>query len=115
MVNLKSKIYVAGHNGLVGSAIVRQLKKKGYKKIITANRCTLDLTNQTKVLKFLKKKKPQFIFIAAATYMAVGKVSLDDCDILTSSFGCMGSFDPMFPPEISMARFDITSLTFILV
>ena len=66
MVNLKSKIYVAGHNGLVGSAIVRQLKKKGYKKIITANRSTLDLTNQTKVLKFLKKKKPQFIFIAAA-------------------------------------------------
>ena len=57
MVNLKSKIYVAGHNGLVGSAIVRQLKKKGYKKIITANRSTLDLTNQTKVLKFLKKKK----------------------------------------------------------
>ena len=54
MVNLKSKIYVAGHNGLVGSAIVRQLKKKGYKKIITANRSTLDLTNQTKVLKFLK-------------------------------------------------------------
>ena len=66
MVNLKSKIYVAGHNGLVGSAIVRQLKKKGYKKIITANRSTLDLTNQTKVLKFFKKKKPQFIFIAAA-------------------------------------------------
>jgi len=66
MVNLKSKIYVAGHKGLVGSAIVRQLKKKGYKKIITANRSTLDLTNQTKVLKFLKKKKPQFIFIAAA-------------------------------------------------
>ena len=66
MVNLKSKIYVAGHNGLVGSAIVRQLKKKGYKKIITANRSILDLTNQTKVLKFLKKKKPQFIFIAAA-------------------------------------------------
>ena len=56
MVNLKSKIYVAGHNGLVGSAIIRQLKKKGYKKIITANRSTLDLTNQTKVLKFLKKK-----------------------------------------------------------
>ena len=66
MVNLKSKIYVAGHNGLVGSAIVRQLKKKGYKKIITVNRSNLDLINQTKVLKFLKKKKPQFIFIAAA-------------------------------------------------
>ena len=56
MVNLKSKIYVAGHNGLVGSAIVKKLKEKGYKKIITANRSTLDLTNQTKVFKFLKKK-----------------------------------------------------------
>ncbi len=66
MVNLKSKIYVAGHNGLVGSAIVRQLKKKGYKKIITTNRSTLDLANQAKVFKFLKRKRPQFIFIAAA-------------------------------------------------
>ena len=66
MVNLKSKIYVAGHNGLVGSAIVRQLKKKGYKKIITANRFILDLANQAKVFKFLKRKRPQFIFIAAA-------------------------------------------------
>ena len=66
MVNLKSKIYVAGHNGLVGSAIVKKLKEKGYKKIITANRSTLDLTNQAKVFKFLKRKRPQFIFIAAA-------------------------------------------------
>ena len=57
MINLNSKIYVAGHNGLVGSAIVRKLKEKGYKKIITANRSILDLTNQNKVLKFLKKKK----------------------------------------------------------
>ena len=38
MINLKSKIYVAGHNGLVGSAILRKLKKKGYKKIYTKNR-----------------------------------------------------------------------------
>ena len=66
MVNLKSKIYVAGHNGLVGSAIVRKLKEKGYKKIITANRSTLDLANQAKVFKFLKRKRPQFIFIAEA-------------------------------------------------
>ena len=66
MVNLKSKIYVAGHNGLVGSAIVKKLKEKGYKKIITTNRSTLDLANQAKVFKFLKRKRPQFIFIAAA-------------------------------------------------
>ena len=49
------KIYVAGHNGLVGSAIVRKLKQQGYKKIITADRKKLDLTDQKKVLKFLKK------------------------------------------------------------
>jgi len=66
MINLKSKIYVAGHKGLVGSAIVRQLKKDGYKKIIFADRSKVDLTNQLKVLKFLKRKKPDFIFIAAA-------------------------------------------------
>ena len=66
MINLQSKIYVAGHKGLVGSAIVRQLKKEGYKKIIFADRSKLDLINQLKVLKFLKRKKPDFIFIAAA-------------------------------------------------
>ena len=66
MVSKKSKIYVAGHNGLVGSAIVRALNKSGYKNIIVANRKELDLTNQIKVLKFLKKNKPNFIFMAAA-------------------------------------------------
>mgnify|MGYP001215032749 CR=1 FL=1 len=66
MIDLNSKIYVAGHNGLVGSAIVRKLKEKGYKKIITANRSILDLTNQNKVFKFLKKKKPDIVIIAAA-------------------------------------------------
>ena len=66
MINKNSKIFVAGHNGLVGSAIVRKLKKKGYRKIITANRSKLDLTNQSKVFNFLKSKKPDFIFIAAA-------------------------------------------------
>ena len=66
MINKNSKIFVAGHNGLVGSAIVRKLKSKGYKNIITINRSILDLTNQNKVLNFLKKKKPKFIFIAAA-------------------------------------------------
>ena len=66
MINLNSKIYVAGHNGLVGSAILRALKKKGYKNIIVANRKKLDLTNQLNVLRFLKKNKPVFIFLAAA-------------------------------------------------
>ena len=66
MFTKNSKIYVAGHNGLVGSAIVRELKRKGYRKIITASKKKLDLTNPTKTLQFLKQKKPVFIFIAAA-------------------------------------------------
>ena len=66
MIKFNSKIYVAGHKGLVGSAIIRKLKEKGYKKILTADRKKLDLTNQIKVLKFLKRNKPEFIFIAAA-------------------------------------------------
>ena len=66
MINLKSKIYVAGHKGLVGSAIIRKLKKKGYKNIIFRSKKQLDLKNQKKVLSFLKGNKPDFIFIAAA-------------------------------------------------
>ena len=66
MVNLKSKIYVAGHKGLVGSAIVRKLKEKGYTNIIYAERKKLDLTNQKKVIQYLKIQKPDFVFIAAA-------------------------------------------------
>jgi len=66
MINLKSKIFVAGHNGFIGSAIVRKLKDNGYKNIMTVKKSQLDLTDQKKVLQFLKKHKPNFIFIAAA-------------------------------------------------
>jgi GDP-L-fucose synthase len=66
MINSNSKIYVAGHKGLVGSAILRRLKIKGFKNIIIKSKKQLDLKNQANVLKFLKKNKPDFIFIAAA-------------------------------------------------
>ena len=56
MINVNSKIFVAGHNGLVGSAILRKLREKGYKKLILINRKNLDLTDQYKVFSFLKKK-----------------------------------------------------------
>ena len=65
-MNYKSKIYVAGHNGLVGSAIIRKLKRKGYKNLIFLDRKKLDLTNQSKVYRYLKRNKPKFVFIAAA-------------------------------------------------
>ena len=66
MIKKNDKIFVAGHNGLVGSAIVRLLKEKEYKNIITINRKGLDLFNQKKVNLFLKKKKPKVVIISAA-------------------------------------------------
>ena len=65
MINKKSRIYVAGHNGLVGSAVVRNLKRLGFKNIITSEKKNLNLTNQKETYLFLKKK-PKFIFICAA-------------------------------------------------
>ena len=61
-----SKIFLAGHNGMVGSSILRHLKKKNYRKIIVRNRKQLDLLNQEKTEKFFKKVKPDFVIIAAA-------------------------------------------------
>ena len=66
MIDLKAKIYVAGHKGLVGSAILRKLNKRGYKKIITENKSKLDLTNQSKVYDFIKKKKTYFYFYSSS-------------------------------------------------
>jgi len=66
MISFKSKIFIAGHRGLVGSAIVRVLKKKGYSNLLFAERSKLDLKDQKKVYNYLKKNKPKFIFIAAA-------------------------------------------------
>lgn len=65
-MNKDSKIYVAGHRGLVGSAIVRNLKEKGYTNIIGITHKELDLTNQCSVRKFFEKEKPEYVFLAAA-------------------------------------------------
>tara|TARA_B100001094_G_C18050057_1_gene729557 strand:+ start:94 stop:1041 length:948 start_codon:yes stop_codon:yes gene_type:complete len=66
MIKKNSKIFVTGHKGLVGSAIIRKLKEKGYNNILTVNKFKLDLRDQKKVVNFLKKNHPKFIFIAAA-------------------------------------------------
>ena len=60
------KIYVAGHKGMVGSAILRELKRQGYENIITRTRAELSLTRQTEVEKFFEKEKPDYVFLAAA-------------------------------------------------
>ena len=66
MINKKSKIFVAGHKGMVGSAIIRKLKKKGFTRIIFKDKKKLNLLDQDKVFKFLKKIKPELVIIAAA-------------------------------------------------
>jgi len=64
--NKNSKIFIAGHKGMVGSALVNFLKKKGYKRIFTVDRSILDLTDKIQTEKYLKKIKPNFVVIAAA-------------------------------------------------
>lgn len=60
------KIYIAGHRGMVGSAIVRRLEQAGYNNLLVRSHAELDLTNQADVTHFLTKEKPDYIFIAAA-------------------------------------------------
>jgi GDP-L-fucose synthase len=63
----ESRIYIAGHNGLVGSAILRRLKSEGYKNIIVRSSTELDLRNQESVNLFFLKEKPEYVFFAAGT------------------------------------------------
>jgi GDP-L-fucose synthase len=65
-MNKNSRIYVAGHTGLMGSALVRLLKAKFYSSIITRTRKFLDLTDQKAVNRFFAKEKPEYVFLAAA-------------------------------------------------
>ena len=61
-----SKIYVAGHRGMVGSAIVRELRRQGYDNIITRTHAELDLTDQKAVNGFFASERPEYVFLAAA-------------------------------------------------
>lgn len=61
-----SKIYVAGHRGMVGSAIVRELQRQGYTNIITRTHAELDLTRQEQVEAFFAQERPEYVFLAAA-------------------------------------------------
>lgn len=63
-MNLNSKIYVAGHRGMVGSAIVRHLHQLGYKNIVTKTSKELNLMRQDEVEKFFEEERPEFVFLA---------------------------------------------------
>ena len=64
-MNFYDKIFIAGHNGLVGSAIVRELESKGFKNLIVQSHEDLDLTIQADVQDFFKKERPDFVILAA--------------------------------------------------
>ena len=65
-MNLNAKIYVAGHRGLVGSALMRQLQAQGYSNIVTRTHAELDLTNQILVANFFAAEQPEYVILAAA-------------------------------------------------
>nr|NIQ03627.1 NAD-dependent epimerase/dehydratase family protein [Nitrospinaceae bacterium]NIR57518.1 NAD-dependent epimerase/dehydratase family protein [Nitrospinaceae bacterium]NIS87988.1 NAD-dependent epimerase/dehydratase family protein [Nitrospinaceae bacterium]NIT84852.1 NAD-dependent epimerase/dehydratase family protein [Nitrospinaceae bacterium]NIU47033.1 NAD-dependent epimerase/dehydratase family protein [Nitrospinaceae bacterium] len=65
-MNQDSRIYVAGHTGLIGSALVRRLKAEAYRHLLTRTHRALDLTDGTKVERFFRREKPEYVFLAAA-------------------------------------------------
>ena len=71
-MNFLDKIFVAGHRGMVGSSIVRLLKKLGYINILTSPRVELDLTNQQSVNNWFEQNKPDYVFLAAAKVGGIG-------------------------------------------
>lgn len=77
-----SKIYVAGHRGLVGSAIVRELESRGYTNIITRTHSELDLLNQAAVNEFFSTEKPEYVFLAAAHVGGIGANSTYPADFI---------------------------------
>ena len=74
-MNKQAKIYVAGHTGLVGSAIVRKLKENGYTNLLMKKHEELDLTDRAAVREFFEKERPEYVFVAAAR---VGGVLIND-------------------------------------
>ncbi|MBE9581529.1 MAG: GDP-L-fucose synthase [Proteobacteria bacterium] len=80
-----SKIYVAGHGGLVGSAILRKLKAEGHTNIITRSRSELDLTRQEKVEEFFDKQRPEYVFLAAAKVGGIWANNIYRADFMYSN------------------------------
>lgn len=81
-MDTSSKIYVAGHRGMVGSAIVRCLRRQGYQHIIGREHTELDLKNQIKVEAFFEKERPEYVFMAAAKVGGIRANALYPADFL---------------------------------
>lgn len=82
MMQKDAKIFVAGHRGMVGSAIVRELEREGYTNIIKRTHSELDLTRQEDVEKFFQENKPDYVFLAAAQVGGIGANSARPADFM---------------------------------
>lgn len=82
MMDKGAKIFVAGHRGMVGGAIVRQLRKEGYADIITRTHSELDLTRQEDVERFFGVEKPEYVFLAAAKVGGIGANAAHPADFM---------------------------------
>ena len=87
LVNRDAKIYVAGHNGMVGSAIVRKLQSLGFRTILTRSRSQLDLLDQRAVYDFLARERPDYIFVAAAKVGGILANDTQRADFLGQNLG----------------------------
>ena len=85
ILNSSSKIYVAGHRGLVGSALVRRLQSGGYSNLVTRTHSELDLENYPEVLGFFASEKPEFVFLAAAKVGGINANNTYPVDFLLSN------------------------------
>jgi len=81
-MNKYSKIYIAGHRGLVGSAIIRKLQADGFSNLITRTHSELDLLDQSSVNNFFNKEKPEYVFLAAAKVGGIGANSTYPADFI---------------------------------
>lgn len=82
MMEKESKIYVAGHRGMVGSAIVRELQRQGYSNILTRTHSELDLTDQNAVETFFRTEKPEYVFLAAAKVGGIQANAIHPADFM---------------------------------
>ena len=88
-MNKNSKIYIAGHNGMVGSAILNKLKQEGYDNLIYKTSSELDLINQNEVKRFFEKERPDYVFLAATKVGGIMANSTSPANFIYNNFAIL--------------------------
>ena len=86
-----AKIYVAGHKGLLGSALLRLLKNQGYQRIITVTKDELDLTNQQKTIEFFHQHQPEYVLLAAGNVAGIAKNQSHPAELMHDNLSIQSS------------------------